>query len=90
MTVTVFSLSPLLLAGEAGRTGRHPAGHIAGPKPDLLPNLGRTQKPDRPPMAITPIFLKFGVLRVANVNSWHIDIQVNRTNHFRAVAIGIW
>ena len=41
-------------------------------------------------MAISPIFLKFGVLRVANVNSWHIDFQVNRTNRFRAVAIGIW
>ena len=26
MTVTVFSLSPLLLVGGAGRTGRHPAG----------------------------------------------------------------
>ena len=75
--------------GPAGRrTGPEvPAGPIAGPVPDLLPNLDRTQKPDRLPMAI---FLKFGVLRVANVNSWHIDFQVNRTNRFRDVANGIW
>ena len=82
---------PLWSGRTPDRTGpEDPAGPIAGPKPDLLPNLDRTQKPDRIPMAISPIFLKFGVLRVANVNSWHIDFQVNRTNRFRAVAIGIW
>ena len=54
MTVTVFSLSPLLLAGEAGRTGRHPAGTSgrtfrSGPGLDGhgLPEPDRTSGPVR-------------------------------------------